>query len=403
MNRFVVLFVAALGILVAGSGPSMAAAAGVTKTQQCIDQIYLRAPDPSTYCDSVISTLLRGQGLMNGRTLEGNARFNFILALWNANWAPQGNSPAWVWRELASDLIAKGKPQQALQVVSRIVNDPYAILSMRADKAFDPVTALDPAWFEPADAFKRTEDYYRALMAGEPDKLLPVERLAWVLEVTGQYAEANALLTDALGSARVGRWSDSASMLNWAVQRHAYILIDLGQVDDGLKEFEKAAQLPEDGRPNVSQVLNMAEAYARNGRPERALEIVKDGLVASAYGRMVINDDRAIAYFDLKDATALAATVTEAKSHAEDGLPVYENMALYVNDMDEAARILIRRLSDPEKYTDALQEVQAWKPASSDFDQEIARRRAAMVARPDVQAAIASRGRIYSYPTIQAP
>jgi hypothetical protein len=50
----------------------------------------------------------------------------------------------------------------------------------------------------------------------------------------------------------------------------AYALWGLGSFEEAAREMDAARRLLENGRPNVSETLNMAEMYCRLGEHDRA-------------------------------------------------------------------------------------------------------------------------------------
>jgi hypothetical protein len=75
---------------------------------------------------------------------------------------------------------------------------------------------------------------------------------------------------------------------------------------------------------------------------------------------------------------------------------------LCAGDQDGAAARMIARLDDPESRADALVELQDYLPPAhpTAFRRAADARRAALKARPDVQAAVNRWGRILSWPTL---
>jgi hypothetical protein len=91
--------------------------------------------------------------------------------------------------------------------------------------------------------------------------------------------------------------------------------------------------------------------------------------------------------------------------HREDSLQTYQRDLVSVNRLDEAARLLISRLENPEQRLGALMEVQQYQeyPSSPVRAAEWQRRWKAVCERPDLKHAIAKVGNIGAYPLMARP
>lgn len=86
------------------------------------------------------------------------------------------------------------------------------------------------------------------------------------------------------------------------------------------------------------------------------------------------------------------------KEHRMDAPRAYEDALLLTNDVETAAKWLIERLKDRDQRSAALLSVQGYAvPSETARQAELRKRRAALLARADVQAEIQKVGRIEKY------
>ena len=185
-------------------------------------------------------------------------------------------------------------------------------------------------------------------------------------------------------------------MINWywdALGRSWHML---GRYDEMVEAFRKGAAAGEDGTPNVSQVINLAQAQNAFGRGDEALRTLAafaDGRKSSPYGEMEMRFARGCAQAVAGRPAEAVADVAFAKAHDKDHGEALADLLLCLGDMDGAAAAFIARLDDPDRRADALEQL-------SDYDDPpvalppdpINSRLDALKARPDVKAAIARAG-----------
>src|SRR5262249_9786059 len=126
--------------------------------------------------------------------------------------------------------------------------------------------------------------------------------------------------------------------LNWTQDEHARVLFALGRTDEAFTALHAGAAMMESGTVNVSQAINLADAYDLYDRPSEALDAVAgiDLGAVSAYGRMALLDAKACAYYALGDRPNLATVVTQMRAHASEGQQPYLNTMMCTDDRDGA-------------------------------------------------------------------
>lgn len=167
--------------------------------------------------------------------------------------------------------------------------------------------------------------------------------------------------------------------------------------------MRSAAARREHGRPNVGNVINLAQLEADLGHGEEALrvlaELPADGTGMTAYGRMQWHEALLSAAVAKGDSALAARSLEYLHQHQADHLGVYETALVRMKQLDEAATLLIRRLQNPETRRAALLDVQRYRdPPASPATRPLRERWRQVVERPDVREAIAAVGRVLEVP-----
>lgn len=294
--------------------------------------------------------------------------------------------------DYAEDRIAAGDRAAAGPIIGRL-EDPQNI----AAASLDPRMRGYLPGVDVRTAAEKMLARHREWIAREPDRLRPLIAAATNLRQLGRAQEALDLLRTAeprLDKLTAGEDSD---YLNWWWNELARTYEMLRRLDEAAEAYRKGMKASEDGAPNVSQLINLALAQNRYGRPKDALatigarDLSTDG--ASAYGIMLYRQARACAlHLDGRSGEA-AADLEYVKSHEKDAPGAVTDLHLCMGDLDSAAASAIRRLDDPELRAAALLELSdldlAPPPLPSD---RAAQNLQALKKRADVKAAVARAG-----------
>lgn len=322
-------------------------------------------------------------------------RIALMGALFDAGWTDNGRGVDDVWRELALLHLARGDRARADAVIAGI-KDPMAIAKMRSDLRFDPLHA-SVARLPSVEAAAAAEvERLRALHAQLPNRVDLAADLGTALLVAGRNAEALAA-SDTFLAALEAADSDSFESLDdriWVMNNRAIALRRAGRFDEAAAQFERAGKLDENGGDNVSQRLNLGTFLCLIGRPADALRAVESVGTMSGYGLMVQTAVRHCAARQLDDAAGAAKALAHLYDQRADARSIVVEELLRAGDLDRAAAELVRALEDPESRAQALESVQQFRrsmplPAFPDMET----RRTTLLARADVQAAIARVGR----------
>jgi len=164
---------------------------------------------------------------------------------------------------------------------------------------------------------------------------------------------------------------DLDSNKNWVLETYAAAIWREKYPEQSEDMFIEAFQVPENGEKNVSQQINLASRILYGGNLELALALAQDLLDSNAntspYGAMWV-------YTVLVCGNALSETPQDFSqsmayliAHERDNPGALIQAFLCTNEMDAAARLMIRRLESLDKRTNALLYMQYTK---SDWETE---------------------------------
>jgi len=341
---------------------------------------------------------------------DGTARRLLLLrALYAAHWRPVRLAPETdevIWLSLVLDDLGKGDLAHARQIAAAI-GDPNVLIRMVVDKRFDLIVAADPGHFDIAAAAQIALQNAQARLKSRPDLMEPSYSLAQAMIRLGRYKEALAVLDAALATAHQSNspYTDLDYALPWVTEERGSVLADLGRKDEGLAQRQDAADLPEDGKLNVSQTFNLAQRMNQLNRPKDALTLL-DRVPpenSSPYGRMVQQKEYACAYHKLGRLPEYRTALDYLNNHTADAPLAAMDAMECADDVDGVTKAMVARLEDPESRLEMLFNLQSFdgpdrkigkpKPLASDastWDKA--------TSRPEVRAAIDHVGRVQSFP-----
>lgn len=342
------------------------------------------------------------QPMLYGTEPDSPARLGMMQALLDANWRSAGGMESNVWYQLALRRVIRGERELARAPIRR-VTDPSNIMRMRVDRRFDGLVDRDAWAFDVGLAARRWVERLRQDSASAPGRLEPRVQLSYALLTAGMHDELFALVDESLAAiagAPPGEqpFADLEQQA-WLMNNRAIALRRLGRHDEALAELERASRLTEHGESNVSQALNLGQFRCLLGHPEAALEAIGRAGEMSGYGRMVEASVRHCAALQLGDAAAARRSLAFLESHRDDAQTAYLEGLLNEGRLDAAADVLVALLDSDEDRVEALALVQDYASAEPfPFNRKRDASLAALIARPDVRAAIERVGRIERQP-----
>ena len=306
-----------------------------------------------------------------------------------------------MWRDFALEALQRNDQALALKAVEKVA-DINAMISIRVDRRFDNLIALERDRFDVAAAAEAEVARLTAFAKAHPRQLGGLIAQAQALESLGRYQEALAALDQAESKLSKASFDDLYQNRTWLLDERSRVLRKLGRTDEALNELERASRLPERGDPNVSQVINLADFYVDIDRPKEALRTLtwlRDA-EPSPYGLQSWSSAKIRALIKLNDPDAKRELeVMRARNAFAFGPTTAVLIAL--GDADGLAKYYIQLLDDPDRRIDTLIELQTYRDFSSTKSNNAAAHlKEAVLHRPDVQAAISKVGRIENQPVI---
>lgn len=325
-------------------------------------------------------------------------RRRFLKALSDDTYAPDaGDSRKDSYRVAYAIMLAEAGERDSARSKVVALRSPYWLRQASVDprlRSFLPADLDLRAATEAMLAADRDE------MGRHPDRLDPVLNAAGDLRELGRPQESLDLLASVAG--RIGdpaAFTDRDRKLVWWWDSMGRSNAALGKYDEAIAAFRKGAALQEDGMPNVSQVINLADAQIDFGRAEDALKTLAafddPKRRGSPYGEMQLRFARGCASFLAGHKAEAAADLAYARAHEKDDPETVSSLLLCMGDMDGAAAVVVRRLDDPEQRVGALLELSDYdNPPVALPPNPVASGRKALKERPDVKSAIARAGGI---------
>lgn len=336
---------------------------------------------------------------------DDKTRFPLLKALYAAQWKPENPAftPDYQWSELAGLLLEHGNVDQA-QRVYRDITTPTTLIRMTSDKRFDAITQAGSNAVDVNRAIDVELAKLRGLAEASPRTLKTTNSFAAMLLYRNQAEEALKILDAAIEKVRARPGGkdpfDDMDQINWTLNERAWALKQLGRIDEAISEETRAARKSENGGTNVSQLINLAGTYNEAQRPNDALATLEDLDLArtSAHGRMEAWGVQACAYAQQGKKTKVSETIGKMRNEGISPIQII-HAELCANNMDDAAKGMIAAFENSEVRSEMLAAVQNYLPSRgrNAYQMELETRFETLVARPDVQAALAKVGRIGTY------
>jgi tetratricopeptide (TPR) repeat protein len=280
-------------------------------------------------------------------------------------------------------------------------DDPRVLMYVAADRRFEKTwtaagrfdwTALEEA------ALARA----RAEMDAAPESLAPVQDALSSLRALGRYDEAILI-----GQAYRARLQDGEAFDDREAQgdpvliQLAAALADTGDIKEAEAVYIEAIGPDEARADSTDARMNWGGRLLDLARPRDVLKVLEgiDLDYVTPYGQAWIDAQKACAWSDIDPKTAEPLLESLRKRRDENPGALSEAL-LCANRLDEAAALLVWRLQSPEHRAGALDPFWTARPPPviTPWLAEFNRRRLAIQARPEVQAALAKVGRPVTTP-----
>lgn len=170
--------------------------------------------------------------------------------------------------------------------------------------------------------------------------------------------------------------------------------------------MEAARRLPEYGRPNVSQRLNLAHMYTKLGQSRKALSVVagidSDPNALSPYGMIVLQGVYLRAALQAGDRAALMSVLDYLRQHEADAPAGIVGDFVEAGATGEADALMRSTLADPKQRGTLLADLQLYKDrVRTPLEKHYHEQWETWAKRPEVQSEIARWGHFDTYPIAQ--
>jgi tetratricopeptide (TPR) repeat protein len=335
----------------------------------------------------------------DGAPLEP-ARLDMLQMLFDVRWRrPDGSEPSRAWRQLSLGLLDRKEPQEAFAVAAHI-NDPYELIALQVDKRYAPIAKSRFVESDILRASRKELEWRRAVAAANPRRLSQVDEVGRYLLLLHNYEEVLRLTDPVIAGFNSeppgpSRYDDFETELPWILDLRSRALRALGRHDEALELLRRACR--ESKGDLVGHALNLAGFLAELNRPQEALTTIPRLDHASPYGRAVAAEVRVMAASELHDDAGIDSALAELSGDGQDR--VRGHALIIAGRTDAAATLLLARLSDPDRRTDALVELQDYADPPAPALVLAWRAQAKSVRdRPEVRRVIATFGRVRAYP-----
>ena len=304
--------------------------------------------------------------------------------------------------DIADYLLEKGDVAGAKKLVFAIRTAEPLLQTLIARK-WDAVRDSGDPNERLAQSIAASDEASRAALFDKPDDLEIVIRRGQFLRSVGKDAEALDLLLPK--TADLQWMKQQGEYAYWIANEAAYALVDLKREKEAVALMEKLLSLGLEENPVlVSMAINSVAIRIDAGDFRGAADYAemlatKHGNIASPYGRMWMWEGAACGNFLAGSLDRAQPWLVKLKSNEKDNRAALTRALLCVNDIDGAAASVIRRLDgdDAEQMLAAVQDYSGG-PEFSPAKKILESRLRQVIARPDVQAAIAKHGRVMKVP-----
>lgn len=323
----------------------------------------------------------------------------FLQSLFDAGFDPVDADPSAMWFELARLQLDAGDVPRGKAAAARVMGMRMAA-KMRIDRRFDPVLADNAELGDVRAQSARLARAAEAKLETSPTSMALRLAMAEELVLQGDYPRAIAYIDDAIHAVRreeESEWAGLDLRLNLMRARSTANLRH-GKPQQALDDLEMAAVFLPVNAPDLTGLMR-ADLLCDLGRGSDAARAINASLQGPPWLKPVtLKIDVCVAA--LAGDTARARTQIEALKGvlADDEQEALVATYLRVGDVEAAAPAFIALLDDPASRSDALTWAQDDKRTPG-LPGMVAYRKAfdAMMARPDVQAALKKYGRVLTW------
>jgi hypothetical protein len=343
---------------------------------------------------------------------DGQPRRAALEALFAQGWkTPYNLEPSGFWLELAQMRLGDSDVAGARAAAARIT-EPALLIRLYCDQRFDAIVTRQSMREGILRDAKLEVTEYREAMKHEPRSLATVVRLLQALQIEGNYLEAIALAqtvnirVNEATQKQAAKLYDDEGELRWVLDQLAHSLWKSGAFEEGAEVMEGARRLPEYGRPNVSQRLNLADMYVLLGQSQKALDVVagidSDPHSLSPYGMIVLQEVYLRAALQTGDRSALSRVLNYLRQREADAPSAVIEDFVEAGVTGEADALVRTTLADPRRRGALLADLQLYRErARTPLEKRYHEQWQNWANRAEVQSEIAKWGHFDTYPVMQ--
>ncbi len=296
--------------------------------------------------------------------------------------------------DFASLLLADGKQSEATEALLKL-RDPSAMLRVILDPALNKVLPKKKLRDAAESDLLRTQ----SMLEQHPNWLAGHIEVARLQRMLGRPEMAIKIFEEVLEKIeQPGVFIDLSLRQNWFWNDLGKTFVSLGRYEEALLAYQEGSTKFENGRPNVSQLINLAHLQFVFGRFDDSLKtldtISSTKLDISPFGEMVVRYNKGCIFYrqgKLKEAEDIFAYVS---THQGDNPLVHFGLSVCMDRIDEAAASLVQQLNSPKNRQSALLLLMDYDdpPAKAPSDEYLNQRYDKVAKHDDVRAALARYG-----------
>lgn len=294
----------------------------------------------------------------------------------------------------------RGRTAEAAKAVAQ-ADDPRVLMYVAGDRRFAETwgnagrfdwTALEEAGLARA----------RAAVVTAPATLKPVRDVLASLRALGRYDEAIQIGQAYRARLQDGEtFEDGQAQGDWVLIQLGHSLLDTGETGEAETVFREAIGRDDEPAGSTDARMNWSGRLLDLGRPREALAILAgiDLDYVTPYGEAWVDAQKTCATHDL-DPKAAEPMLESLRKRRDENPGALSEALICLNRLDEAAALLIWRLRSPEHRAGALDPFWSARPPPvvQPWLAVFERRRQTLLARADVQSALATVGRPVTTP-----
>lgn len=307
--------------------------------------------------------------------------------------------------DLIDAAIARGDIKRATELAGTI-RTIDSTLQLLVDRSYAGVAWNGDPIAQIRRAIAAEDDHSGRSLVANPDDPKALLRRMQYLRSVGRDGDALLLVEN-----RLNGFVDSEKPNEhefWVVNEAAFALAAVGRPGEAVTLINRLLALPMDKYPDlISMSINAIDVMMQAGKFDvaaaHAETLAADPKFASPFGKMWIWQGVACAHYTAGRPEKATPWLARLKAGEKDNEAALSRALLCANDLDAAAALIVRRLQGPdsESVVAAIQDYQFVGKGAARRN-ELEPRWAAVLARPEVQAAVGKAGRILKLPLARA-